>query len=146
MGLACAGRQAIHLFIQAVQVVGNRLQLGLALLQRIQVRTENLGTRQLAQIPGDVLARRTHTHVFTIQAVMVMQMLQQQAPDFANQGRGQMRAGLQKVRNFAKYPRTALGGAANHQRIRAGKGQHRTRFFPGCECRRWQPPECARRL
>ena len=70
-----------------------------------------------------------HADVGPVQAVVVLQMVQQQALDLGHQGRCQQGAVLQEMVDLAKNPRSALGRAANHHGICAGGLQHRLGFM-----------------
>jgi len=56
-------------------------------------------------------------------------MLHQQSLDLAHQRRRQMRTGVQKVCDFAEYPRPALGSAADHDGVCPRGLQHSTRLL-----------------
>ena len=82
---------------------------------------KRLATRQAADVPSNVFAGAAHTGALAIEGVMLIEVRQQEAADLLHQRLGQVLAGGQVVRDFAKYPRAALRGAANHQRVCAGE-------------------------
>ena len=97
-GLARRGqrgsRHALHAVFQAIKEMGNGCQLRFAAVNQIHVRPEVLAAGQGFDISANVFARRAHPGEFTIQAVMIHQMLQQQALDLGDQRRRQVHTGV----------------------------------------------------
>ena len=63
-----------------------------------------------------------------------------QLPRLQDAGRRELLAGGEEVRDLAKDPRPALRGAADHQRVGAGRAQHLARLLAAYRCRRWRRP------
>ena len=71
-----------------------------------------------------MLARTAHACELTVQPVVIVQMVQQQALDVYYQRRCKLCASGQKMHDFAKNPRPALRHAAQHDGISPCVGQH----------------------
>ena len=72
--------------------------------------------------------------------VVVVQVLEQPALHLATRRRRRRLAGGQEVRDLAEDPRPALRGAADHDRVGAGRARARRAPSRASRCRRWRPP------
>ena len=99
-----------------------------AVLDRIHARAEADAARQLLHVPADVLARAAHAGVLAVQEVVILQVVQQQAPHVGDKRRRELPAGREEVRNLAEDPRSALRCAADHDRVGAGVSEHFARL------------------
>src|SRR3569623_2068768 len=75
-------------------------------------------------VPGNVLARHQHAHVFAIKLVESLQVVNEDAADVAERRRRQHFVVSEVMVNDAKQPGRALRGAAYHHRVGAGALEH----------------------
>src|SRR3569623_790994 len=75
-------------------------------------------------VPGNVLARHQHAHVFAVKLVEPLKVVNEDAADFAERRRRQHFVVSEVMVNDAEQPGRALRGAAYHHRVGAGALEH----------------------
>src|SRR3569623_1130998 len=75
-------------------------------------------------VPGNVLARHQHAHVFAVKLVEPLQVVNEDAADFAERRRRQHFVVSEVMVNDAEQPGRALRGATYHHRVGAGALEH----------------------
>src|SRR6185369_10659843 len=105
------------------------LELLLRGLEGIHARTEDRRAAQALGVPADVLARNPHAALAPVEAVELVQVLDGDIADLLRFGRRQLLAGGEEVGDLAEDPGAALGGAADHDRVRARVFEHEACFF-----------------
>ena len=78
------------------------------------------GVRTALQVPANVFSRYLDAMTFTVRAMQLQQVLLHDGQNFLSVGWWQQLAGIQKVPDFPKNPRIALGGTPDHEAISPG--------------------------
>ena len=98
LGLPCSGkrgsRHPLHAVFQAIEKIGHGCQLRFAVFEQVYLRPEVLAAGQGLDIPANMFACSAHTREFTIQAVMISQVIEQQALDLGDQRRRKVHTGV----------------------------------------------------
>ena len=102
------GRQPVVGLAEVVEPVAERLQLLVAVLQGVHVLAEGLAAGQGAHGPADVLARGAHARELAIQAMVVVQVLDQPMANLQRQRPGAALTVQHVMRDVAKDPGLAL--------------------------------------
>src|SRR5690625_3558916 len=121
---ACA--LALNRFLagfERIEVLCSELQLITCGFSAVDDASKGGIFRSVLGVPAQVLTRYAHAHVLAIEGVQVSEVAKQYVRNIPRFGCGQLFCVCQKVRDFLKDPGSALGSAADHQSIRAGKPQ-----------------------
>src|SRR5207253_2186105 len=84
--------------------------------------SERFAAGQALQRPADVLPRASHAGKFSVEAIVVVEVLEQPALDLGDAGRRRRFAGGEVVGDVGEDPGPPLRGAADHDRVRAEIG------------------------
>ncbi len=75
-------------------------------------------------VPAEVLAGDAHAHVFAVERMQLLQVVEQDCCHLGQRWLGQRCATAQLRGDLAEDPGAALGGAADHDGVGAGRRQH----------------------